>query len=51
MPNVGLNVQTMVEVVPIAAKMVSVVEIGMEIPNRECLLRMEIAHLMQFKLL
>ena len=46
---VGLNVQTTVEVVPIAARMVSAVEIGMEILNRP--LRMEIAHPMQFKLL
>ena len=51
MPNVGLNVQKMVEDVLNAAKMVTAVEIGMEIPNRECPLRMEIAHPMQFKLL
>ena len=51
MPNVGLNVHLMVEDVLNAAKMVSVVEIGMEIPNWESPLRMEIAHPMQFKLL
>ena len=49
MSNAGLNVHKTVEVVPIAARMVSAVEIGMEILNRP--LRMEIAHPMPFKLL
>ena len=44
MPNVGLNVQKMVEDVLNAAKMVTAVEIMIHH-------RMEIAHPMQFKLL
>ena len=51
MSNVGLNVHKMVEDVLNAAKMVTAVEIGKEIPNRDCQLIMVIAHLMQFKLL